>query len=83
MTITQEKIDNLLTKVKVSLAKEDYEPEVKKQIKQLSKQVQVKGFRPGMVPLDLVKKMYGNSVLADELNKKLNDELQLVIEFNY
>jgi predicted nuclease with TOPRIM domain len=35
MTITQEKIDNLLTKVKVSLAKEDYEPEVKKQIKQL------------------------------------------------
>ena len=82
MTITQEKIDNLLTKVKVSLAKEDYEPEVKKQIKQLSKQVQVKGFRPGMVPLDLVKKMYGNSVLADELNKKLNDEVYKYIGDN-
>ncbi len=82
MTITQEKIDSLRSKVKVELKKEDYEPEVKKQIKTLAKQVQVKGFRPGMVPVDMVKKMYGNSVLAEELNKKLNDEVYKYIADN-
>jgi trigger factor len=80
MTITQEKIDSLRTKVKVNLKKEDYEPQVKKQLKSLGKVVQMKGFRPGMVPADLVKKMYGNGVLADELNKILNDKVYEYIE---
>jgi trigger factor len=75
MTITQEKISNLLSKVNIELKKEDYEPQVKKQLKTLGKQVSIKGFRPGMVPTDMVKKMYGNSVLAEELNKLLNDEI--------
>ncbi|MCW5906228.1 MAG: trigger factor [Chitinophagales bacterium] len=82
MTITQEKIDSLRSKVKVNLKKEDYEPQVKKQLKSLSKVVQIKGFRPGMVPTDLVKKMYGNGVLAEELNKILNDEVYKYINDN-
>lgn len=82
MTITQEKIDNLRSKVKVNLKKEDYEPQVKKQLKSLSKVVQIKGFRPGMVPTDLVKKMYGNGVLAEELNKILNDEVYKYLNDN-
>lgn len=82
MTITQEKIDNLRSKVKVNLKKEDYEPQVKKQLKSLSKVVQIKGFRPGMVPADLVKKMYGNGVLAEELNKILNDEVYKYLNDN-
>ncbi len=82
MTITQEKIDNLHSKVKVNLKKEDYEPQVKKQLKSLSKVVQIKGFRPGMVPTDLVKKMYGNGVLAEELNKILNDEVYKYLNDN-
>lgn len=80
MTITQEKIDNLRTRVKVNLKKEDYEPQVKKQLKTVGKSVQMKGFRPGMVPADLVKKMYGNGVLAEELNKILNDEIYKYID---
>jgi len=80
MNITAEKIDNLLSKVRVNLKKEDYEPNVKKQIKTLAKQVSIKGFRPGMVPLDMVKKMYGNSVLVEELNKVLNDEVYKYID---
>lgn len=82
MTITEEKVDNLVKKVNVNLKKEDYEPNVKKQIKTLAKQVSIKGFRPGMVPLDMVKKMYGNSVLAEELNKVLNDEVYKYINDN-
>lgn len=82
MQITQEKIDQLRSKVRVSLKKEDYEPKVKKQIKTLAKQVQIKGFRPGMVPLDMVKKMYGNSVLAEELNNILNDEVYKYLNDN-
>ncbi len=75
MTITQEKVENLKSLVKINLKKEDYEPQVKKQLKTLAKSVQIKGFRPGMVPTDMVKKMYGNSVLAEELNKVLNEEI--------
>lgn len=82
MTITQEKIDSLRSKVKVNLKKEDYEPQVKKQLKSLSKAVQIKGFRPGMVPTDMVKKMYGNGVLAEELNKILNDEVYKYLNDN-
>ena len=82
MTVTEEKVDSLLSKVRVNLKKEDYEPNVKKQIRTLAKQVSVKGFRPGMVPLDMVKKMYGNSVLVEELNKVLNDEVYKYINDN-
>ena len=82
MEITQEKVDNLLSKVKISLKKEDYEPQVKKQIKTVAKGVQIKGFRPGMVPIEVVKKMYGNSVLVEELNKLFNDEIYKFINDN-
>lgn len=80
MTITQEKVDNLLAKVRVNLKKEDYEPKVKQQLKTLSKQVSLKGFRPGMVPMDMVKKMYGNGVLVEELNKVLQEEVYKFID---
>jgi trigger factor len=82
MTITEEKVDSLVKKVRVNLKKEDYEGNVKKQLKTLSKQVAIKGFRPGMVPVDMVKKMYGNSVLVEELNKVLNDEVYKYINDN-
>jgi trigger factor len=83
MTITQEKIDNLRSKVQINLKKEDYEPQIKKQLKTLGKSVQIKGFRPGMVPPDVVKKMYGNGVLVEELNKLLNDEIYKYINDNH
>lgn len=82
MTVTQEKLDDLRAKVKVNLKKEDYEPNLKKQIKSLAKQVDIKGFRPGMVPLDIVKKKYGNSVLVEELDKLLGESVQKFIDEN-
>lgn len=82
MTVTQQKTDNLVSKITVNLTKADIEPRIKAEIKKLAKQVQIKGFRPGMVPVDMVKKMYGNSVLAEELNKILNDEVYKFLDEN-
>ena len=82
MTVTQEKVDALRAKVKVLLTKEDYEPNLKKQIKNLAKQVDIKGFRPGMVPVEVVKKKYGNSVLVEELDKLLGESVQKFIDEN-
>jgi trigger factor len=80
--ITQEKINNLKSRIKINLKKEDYEPQVKKSLKNITKTAQIKGFRPGMVPVDMVKKMYGNGVLAEELDKKLNAEIYKYIDEN-
>lgn len=82
MTITQEKVDTLQTLVKVNLKKEDYEPQVKKQLKALTKQVDVKGFRPGMVPVEIVKKKYGNSVVYEEVDRKLREVIENFIKEN-
>jgi trigger factor len=82
MTVTEEKVDNLLSKVRVNLKKEDYEPKVKQQLKSLTKKVSIKGFRPGMVPVDMVKKMYGNSVLMEELNNVITEEVEKYISEN-
>lgn len=82
MEITQEKINNLKSRIKINLKKEDYEPQVKKSLKNITKTAQIKGFRPGMVPVEMVKKMYGNGVLAEELDKKLNAEIYKYIDEN-
>ncbi len=75
MNITQEKIDNLNTVVKVSIKPEDYRDRVEKAIKVQAKKAKLPGFRPGMVPSAHIKKMYGKSILVDEINNLLNDSL--------
>ncbi len=75
MNISKEQIDELNALVKVKLGPEDYEARVEGTLKDYSKKVSMPGFRPGKVPMGMVKKMYGKSVLADELNKILNDSL--------
>lgn len=75
MNITQEKIDNLNTVVKVSIKPEDYRDRVEKAIKVQAKKAKLPGFRPGMVPSAHIKKMYGKGILVDEINNLLNDSL--------
>ncbi|MDZ4845708.1 MAG: trigger factor [Chitinophagales bacterium] len=74
-TITQENIDAQNATVKIQLSTQDYEPLVSESLKKLSKKADVKGFRKGMVPVGHIKKLYGNEVLADELNNLINKEL--------
>lgn len=66
------KVQGLLT---VSLEKADYQENVEKALKDAKKKVNMPGFRPGMVPMALVQKMYGKSIKADEINKILQEKV--------
>src|SRR5579872_206963 len=75
MNISQEKIDNLNAVVTINIKPEDYQPRVEKAIKDHAKKAKIPGFRPGMVPPAHIKKMYGKSILVDEVNNMLSDTL--------
>ncbi|MEP7264997.1 MAG: trigger factor [Bacteroidota bacterium] len=82
MNIKQERIDDLNAVLKVSITPDDYKKSVDDALRKYSKKVNMPGFRPGMVPLNLVRKMYGKSVLADELNKLVADSVDKYITEN-
>jgi trigger factor len=82
MNIIQEKVDSLNAVLKVQIAPEDYKPAVDTAIKKHAKQVNMPGFRKGMVPPGLVRKMYGKSLLVDELNKIVSDAVDKHISDN-
>lgn len=73
------KVQGLLT---VSLEKADYQENVEKALKDAKKKVNMPGFRPGMVPMALVQKMYGKSIKADEINKILQEKVFGYIQDN-
>ncbi|HTH82191.1 MAG TPA: trigger factor [Mucilaginibacter sp.] len=75
MNISQEKIDNLNAVVKINIDPADYQARVDKAIKDHAKKAKMPGFRPGMVPPSHIKKMYGKSILVDEVNNLLSDTL--------
>ena len=61
----------------------DYQEKVQKDLKQIRQKANVPGFRPGMVPMGLVTKMYGKRVLADALNKAAGEQLSKHIDDNH
>lgn len=75
MAVSFEKTSPNSATLKVEIKKESYEKKINDSIKRVAKQVTMKGFRPGLAPLGLVKKMYGTSVLAEEVEKMLNGEV--------
>ncbi|HEX4372592.1 MAG TPA: trigger factor [Puia sp.] len=74
-TVTRENIGLLNDKITVKVEKNDYLPSFEKTLKQYGKQANIPGFRKGMVPSSLVKKMYGNSVFTDEVLRSVEKEL--------
>ena len=83
MNITLDKNDEQLTGLlTVQLTEADYAPTVNKQIKEYTKRAQVKGFRPGMVPVGMVKKMYGKGILGEEINKMLGKAVDSYVKEN-
>ncbi|MBL7884793.1 MAG: trigger factor family protein, partial [Bacteroidia bacterium] len=82
MNITQENIDELNALLKVKVVADDYLPKVEGALKNYQKKASVPGFRPGKVPAGMIKKMYGKSIMVDEINKLLNDSLYNYINEN-
>ena len=82
MQINQSELKDLKAVVTITIEPADYQEEVAKQLKQVRQKAQMPGFRPGMVPAGLVKKMYGKGILADVLNKLVGENLQKHIEDN-
>lgn len=81
MEITKESIGELNEMVKIRLKPEDYKTKVDATIKKTRKNIQIPGFRQGHVPEGMVKKMYGKSILVDELNKLVSESLnQFIVE---
>ncbi len=70
----------MMAVVTMTVEPQDYQDEVQKELKQLRQKANIPGFRPGMVPPGLVKKMYGKGVLADVLNKTVGAKLGEYIE---
>ncbi len=80
MDISLEKKDSKEGTIHVTLKPEDYEPEVNSKIKEYRKKAQIKGFRPGKVPAQVIKKMYGKAILAEEINTILQKALPEYIQ---
>ncbi len=74
-TVLRENIGLLTDKLIVKVSKEDYLPTFEKSLKNYSKNVNIPGFRKGMVPPGMVKKMYGPSIFTDEILKTVEKEL--------
>jgi trigger factor len=75
MNITLENIDALNAVVTVAIEKNDYNEKVEKVLTDYRKKANIPGFRKGHVPMGMVRKQYGKSVLVDEVNKLLQENL--------
>lgn len=75
MNVIRENVDALNAVLKVQIAPEDYQGKVEKALEDYRKRANIPGFRKGKVPMGLVKKQYGKGVLAEELNKTVNEAL--------
>jgi trigger factor len=75
MNITQENTDKLNAILHVKVVEEDYAERVDKVLRDYRRQARVDGFRPGKVPMGMIKKLYYTPVLVDEVNKLVSESL--------
>jgi trigger factor len=75
MNITRQEVDAQNAVLKVNIAPADYQGKVKASLEKYRKTAKIPGFRPGNIPMALIQKQVGRSVLAEELNKLTNDAL--------
>lgn len=82
MNITKKVVDDVNIVLSLEISKADYAEAVEKALKSYRQRAQMPGFRKGMVPLSLVKKMVGTQITYDEVNKLINSELYKYISEN-
>ncbi|MEO6583445.1 MAG: trigger factor [Ferruginibacter sp.] len=74
-SVVRENIGLLNDKIVVTLEKNDYLPAFEKKLKEYGKTANIPGFRKGMVPAGMIKKMYGSSIFSDEILKTVEKQL--------
>lgn len=79
-SVTRENIGLLNDKLTVKLSKEDYYNGFEQSLKKYAKSANIPGFRKGMVPVGMVKKMYGQGVFSDEVLRKVEAELNSYLQ---
>ncbi len=79
-TVLRENIGLLNDKLTVKLNKEDYLPAFEKKLKEYSKTANIPGFRKGMVPGGMIKKMYGAGIFSDEVLRTIEKELYTYLD---
>lgn len=82
MNVSLQNIDKVSALLTVKLEKADYQEKVDKSLKTFRQKANLPGFRPGMVPMGLIKKQYGKAILAEEVNKVLQDAVYNYIKEN-
>jgi len=75
MNISLQNVDKVSAKLTVQLEKADYQEKVEKALKTFRQKANMPGFRPGMVPMGIIKKQYGTAVKAEEVNKLLQEKV--------
>ena len=74
-TITQQEVAPLHKQFSITINKEDYLPQFEKSLKEYSKKANIPGFRKGMVPAGLIRKMYGSALFSEEVLKVVDKEV--------
>jgi trigger factor len=82
LEIVLDKKDTTNASIKIKLNEADYQPKVTEKLKEYGKKAAIKGFRPGKVPPALLKKMFGKSILIEEINTLLSNSVTNYIKEN-
>ncbi|HKZ37403.1 MAG TPA: trigger factor family protein, partial [Chryseolinea sp.] len=82
MEITLNKKNNTEGLIKIIVTEGDYQPHVEEKVKDYARKANIKGFRQGKVPAGVIKKMYGKSILVEEINHLLSHKLSDYIKEN-
>ncbi len=82
MEITLDKKNNTEGTIKIRLTQSDYQPRVEEKLKDYARKASIKGFRQGKVPSGVIKKMYGKSILVEEINNLLSQKVSDYIKEN-
>jgi trigger factor len=80
MQVTKENKDEMNAMIRIMVERSDYEQEVNNKLKDYKKKANMPGFRPGMVPIGLIRKMYFKPVLLEEINRLVSQSLTKFIE---
>ena len=82
MKVTFENPDKVNGLITLTVEEADYKESVEKTLKDYRKKAQVPGFRPGMVPMSMIKRQYGTAVKVDVINKVLGEEIYKYVNEN-